>query len=92
MTLGRLPLTAEGSSKRRWPSSARRSPTSRRSSPTKDGCGQVIKDELGKIREGSSPRAHVAARSAFDTGDMNIEDLVDDEDLIVTLSAKGYVK
>ncbi len=51
---------------------------------------QVIKDELIAIKE-----KHADARRSeitFDTGDMNIEDLIDDEDLIVTLSAKGYVK
>ncbi|MEY2588982.1 MAG: gyrase subunit [Acidimicrobiaceae bacterium] len=51
---------------------------------------QVIKDELGEIRQKfASPRR---SEIGFDTGDMNIEDLIDDEDLIVTLSAKGYVK
>ena len=28
----------------------------------------------------------------FDTGDIDIEDLIDDEDLVVMMSAKGYVK
>jgi DNA gyrase subunit A len=28
----------------------------------------------------------------FDPGDMDIEDLIDDEDLVVTLSARGYIK
>jgi DNA gyrase subunit A len=51
---------------------------------------QVIKDELGEIRQKfATPRK---SEIGFDTGDMNIEDLIDDEDLIVTLSSKGYVK
>ncbi|MEZ5203097.1 MAG: DNA gyrase subunit A [Acidimicrobiales bacterium] len=50
----------------------------------------VIKDELGEIRE-----KHASDRKSeitFDAGDMDLEDLIDDEDLIVTMSAKGYVK
>ncbi|MCU1369091.1 MAG: gyrA [Ilumatobacteraceae bacterium] len=50
----------------------------------------VIKDELGEIRA-----KHASDRKAvitYDPGDMNIEDLIDDEDLIVTMSAKGYTK
>ena len=51
---------------------------------------QVIKDELGEVRE-----KHADARRSkitLDAGDMNIEDLIDDEELVVTLSAKGYIK
>src|SRR5215207_7977067 len=50
----------------------------------------VIKDELNEISE----RFATARRSkiTFDPGDMNIEDLIDDEELVVTLSAKGYIK
>ncbi len=51
---------------------------------------QVIKDELAAVRaEFASPRR---AEITFDPGDMNNLDLIDDEDLVVTLSAKGYVK
>ena len=50
----------------------------------------VIKDELGEIRaKHASDRKSVIT---FDPGDMNLEDLIDDEDLIVTMSAKGYTK
>ncbi|MGI8662211.1 MAG: DNA gyrase subunit A [Acidimicrobiales bacterium] len=51
---------------------------------------QVIKDELGEIRD----KFATARRSkiTLDAGDMNIEDLIDDEELVVTLSAKGYTK
>ncbi len=50
----------------------------------------VIKDELIEIREihGEDRRTIVT----FDPGDMEIEDLIDDEDLVVTLSNRGYIK
>jgi DNA gyrase subunit A len=50
----------------------------------------VIKDEMGEIRAKFATERK--SKITFDTGDMNIEDLIDDEDLIVTLSAKGYTK
>ncbi len=50
----------------------------------------VIKTELGEIREKFATDRR--SKITFDTGDIDIEDLIDDEDLIVTLSAKGYVK
>jgi DNA gyrase subunit A len=51
---------------------------------------QVIKDELGELRAkyGSDRKSQIT----FDAGDMDLEDLIDDEDLIVTMSAKGYTK
>ncbi|HWJ62775.1 MAG TPA: DNA gyrase subunit A [Acidimicrobiales bacterium] len=51
---------------------------------------QVIKDELGEIRakHGSDRKSQIT----YDVGDMDLEDLIDDEDLIVTMSAKGYTK
>ncbi len=50
----------------------------------------VIKSELGEVREKyAAPRK---AKITYDVGDMDIEDLIDDEDLVVTMSAKGYVK
>src|SRR5262249_10832093 len=50
----------------------------------------VIKEELGEVREKfASPRR---SEITLDTGDMDLEDLIEDEDLIVTLSAKGYTK
>jgi len=51
---------------------------------------QVIKDELGDIRAKFATERK--SKITFDTGDIDIEDLIDDEDLIVTLSAKGYTK
>jgi len=50
----------------------------------------VIKDELGEIREKHA--SDRVSKVTFDAGDMDLEDLIDDEDLIVTMSAKGYIK
>ncbi|MGI8754787.1 MAG: DNA gyrase subunit A [Acidimicrobiales bacterium] len=50
----------------------------------------VIKDEMGEIKT-----AHATPRKSkvtYDIGDIDLEDLIDDEDLVVTMSAKGYVK
>jgi DNA gyrase subunit A len=50
----------------------------------------VIRDELGEIRDKfATPRK---SQITLDHGDMDIEDLIDDEDLVVTLSQKGYAK
>jgi DNA gyrase subunit A len=50
----------------------------------------VIKDELGAVRaEFATPRR---AEIVFDGGEMNAEDLIDDEDLVITMSRAGYVK
>jgi DNA gyrase subunit A len=50
----------------------------------------VIKDELAVVREKfATPRK---SQITLDPGEMNIEDLIDDEELVVTMSAKGYVK
>jgi DNA gyrase subunit A len=50
----------------------------------------VIKDELGEVRgQFATPRK---SEITFDPGDMNNLDLIDDEELVVTLSATGYVK
>ncbi len=50
----------------------------------------VIAEEMGKVREtyGQPRRSQIT----FDIGDLDIEDLIDDEDLVVTMSAKGYIK
>ncbi len=50
----------------------------------------VIKDELGQIRaKFVSPRR---AQITYDDGDMSAEDLIDDEDLVVTMTRAGYIK
>jgi DNA gyrase subunit A len=50
----------------------------------------VIKEELTEVRE-----AHATPRMSeitFDAADLSNLDLIDDEELVVTLSAKGYTK
>ncbi len=50
----------------------------------------VIKDELTEVRdEFANPRR---SEITFDPGDLDIEDLIDDEELVFTMSATGYVK
>ena len=51
---------------------------------------QVIKDEMGEIRA-----KHVQPRRAeitYDPGDIDILDLIDDEELVVTMTRAGYIK
>ena len=50
----------------------------------------VIKNELAEVKEKFADERR--SKITFDVGDMNIEDLIDDEELVVTLSAKGYIK
>jgi DNA gyrase subunit A len=50
----------------------------------------VIKDELAEIR--SAYATERRSRIEFDAGDLDIEDLIDDEDLVFTMSRSGYVK
>jgi DNA gyrase subunit A len=50
----------------------------------------VIRDELAAVKEEfAEPRR---SKITYDVGDLDIEDLIDDEDLVVTMSAKGYIK
>jgi len=50
----------------------------------------VISEELGEIKQKyANPRR---SQITYDVGDIDIEDLIDDEDLVVTMSAKGYIK
>ncbi len=50
----------------------------------------VIKDEMGEVRAAhASPRL---TEITYDIGDIDIEDLIDDEELVVTMSARGYIK
>ncbi len=51
---------------------------------------QVIKDELLEIKEDfGEPRR---SRLENDPGELGIEDLIDDEDVVITLTASGYIK
>jgi len=50
----------------------------------------VIKDELGVIRERfATPRRAIVT---FDDGDMSAEDLIDDEEIVITMTRVGYIK
>ena len=50
----------------------------------------VISEEMGAVKEKyAEPRR---SQITYDVGDIDIEDLIDDEDLVVTMSAKGYIK
>ncbi|MGP0107724.1 MAG: DNA gyrase subunit A [Acidimicrobiales bacterium] len=50
----------------------------------------VIASELGAIREKYANQRRTVI--THDLGDMNVEDLVEDEELVVTMSRAGYVK
>src|ERR1019366_6636429 len=50
----------------------------------------VIASELGAIREKYANQRRTVI--THDPGDMNVEDLVEDEELVVTMSRAGYVK
>ena len=51
---------------------------------------QVIKDELSEVRaKHAQPRR---AEITFDPGDIDSLDLIEDEDLVVTMSKAGYIK
>jgi DNA gyrase subunit A len=50
----------------------------------------VIRDELAAVKQRfATPRR---SEITFDVGDIDIEDLIDDEELVVTMSSRGYVK
>jgi DNA gyrase subunit A len=50
----------------------------------------VIRDELLAVKEKfANPRR---SQITFDVGELDLEDLIDDEDLVVTMSSRGYVK
>ena len=51
---------------------------------------EVIKTEMTEIRdEFATPRRSVLEH---DDGDLEIEDLIDDEDVVVVMTARGYIK
>jgi DNA gyrase subunit A len=51
---------------------------------------QVIKDELLEVRDTYADERR--SEITYDIGDIDIEDLIDDEELVVTMSQRGYVK
>jgi DNA gyrase subunit A len=50
----------------------------------------VIKDELADVKERFADERR--SEITYDVGDIDIEDLIDDEELVVTMSQRGYVK
>ena len=51
---------------------------------------RVIKDELAAVKEAfATPRV---CQLTHDTGEMSVEDLVDDKELVVVMTEAGYVK
>ena len=51
---------------------------------------QIIKDELLEIREKYGDDRRTAIE--FDAGEINIEDLIANEEMVVTISSMGYIK
>ena len=50
----------------------------------------VIKDELGEVRDRhATPRR---SEMVHDPGELDIEDLIDDEEMVFAMSTSGYVK
>jgi DNA gyrase subunit A len=51
---------------------------------------QIIKDELTEVRDryGDARRTDIV----FSADDMSMEDLIDDEDMVITISNEGYIK
>ncbi|MDZ7677628.1 MAG: DNA gyrase subunit A [Acidimicrobiales bacterium] len=50
----------------------------------------VIREELAEIRDTYATERR--SELAFDPGDLDIEDLIDDDDIVVTLTEAGYIK
>jgi DNA gyrase subunit A len=50
----------------------------------------VIKEEMGEVR--AKHATDRLTELTHDPGEMNLEDLIDDEELVVTYSAAGYIK
>ena len=50
----------------------------------------VIKQELAEVKERFADERR--SEITYDIGDIDIEDLIDDEELVVTMSQRGYVK
>ena len=85
------PRSSVRRSSTRRPSSRRRSPSSRRSSPTSRGSARS--SATSSPRSSSASATTVAPRSCtgFD-GDMSIEDLIPEEEMVVTVTRDGYIK
>ena len=53
-------------------------------------CAGVIKDELAEVRDKYADERRTEL--TIDVGDLDVLDLIDDEEVIVVLSSKGYIK
>ena len=73
-----------------WPSSRRSSPTSRRSWPARSGSGRSSATSCTTIvdKYGDERRSQIIPAD----GDLSMEDLIPDEDLVVTITRGGYAK
>ena len=57
---------------------------------SREALNNVVKSELGEIRERfNSPRR---AAITFDPGEMAAEDLIEDSELVITMTRAGYIK
>ena len=90
MTLARLTRLGRNNLEEERTCSSRRSPSSRRSSGDPAKLRAVIAQELGKIREKfAEPRRTVVTH---DPGELGVEDLIEDEEIVVTMTRVGYIK
>ncbi len=84
------PASVGPTSRRSWPSSASTIAELEAILADEVKLRAVISEEMGEIRATyAQPRR---SQITYDVGDLDIEDLIDDEDLVVTMSAKGYIK
>ena len=85
----RRPASGRRSSTRS-PSSSSRSPTSRTSSPTRRASARSSSTSCTEIvdKYGNERRTQIIAAD----GDLSMEDLIPDEDLVVTITRGGYAK
>ena len=84
--LGRAELEEEMAELRRDHRRARGDPR-----PTTAKLRERHQGRAGRDHARSSPTPR-RSEITYDLGDIDIEDLIDDEDLVVTMSAKGYIK
>ena len=71
-------------------SCGRPSPSCSRSSTAPGKLAAVIKAELAEVRDKFADERRTELTS--DVGDLDVLDLIDDEEVIVVLSSKGYIK
>ena len=86
MTLGRLTRLGRQELEDELASCVPPSPSSRPSLSDGAKLRGSSRDELGEIREA---HATPARPRSYDVGDIDIEDLIDDEELVVTMTARA---